>query len=118
MIRVKGPRLLVLPRDPEPAVHAAGSPDLILTGVSESGLVTAALAVDRNPPVTMGKVLQVGDEPICPHCHKGQRFEVQVGDVIVFPPSAGDMVYFDGQRYLILDHSQVSAVVERKATAA
>lgn len=117
MIHVKGPRLLILPRDPQPEVHEDGSPDLILTGATESGLITAALAVDRQLPVTMGKVLQVGSDPICPHCRKGLRCEVAVGDVVVFPPSAGEMIYFDGQRLLILEMSHVSAIVERKVAA-
>lgn len=117
MIRVKGPRLLVLPRDPIPEVHAAGSPDLILLGETDSGLVKAAPATQTYQPAVMGKVLQVGDEPCCPHCHKGVPFEVKVGDVVVFSPSAGDMVYFDDQRYLIIDHRDVSAVLTKEVAA-
>lgn len=112
MIRVKGPRLLILPREPPAEVHEAGSPDLILTGASDGGLITAAFATQRQPQPTMGKVLQVGTEAICPHCHKGKPCEVSVGDVVVFKPSAGEFVYFEDQRYLILPYEDVEAVME------
>jgi len=110
-IRVKGPRVLVYPRPEQIEEHTDGLPDTINLGQTESGLHLAALAVDRRPPVTMGRVLQLGDNPICPHCHKGKAFDVQVGDVIAFAPSAGELFYVDDKRYLILNASDISAIV-------
>lgn len=113
MIRVKGPRLLVLPREAVAEVHEAGSPDLILKGTTEGGLITAAFAAERQAQPVMGKVLQVGTEAVCAFCHKGQPCDVKVGDIVIFKPSAGDFVYFDNQRYLILPYEDVDAVMEK-----
>lgn len=102
-IHVKGPRVLVLPR-PEPEQDP-------------EALIHRAEAFQQNAPVTMGQVLQLGDEPTCPFCQKGRAFEVQVGDMVVFPPSTGEFVYVDDDRYLILDHRDISAVLTKEPGA-
>jgi co-chaperonin GroES (HSP10) len=115
MIHVKGPRVLVRPRDPEHTQEVGGH-DVVSLGASEGGLIErVALASEYRAPVTMGRVLQLGTEPVCPHCHKGRPFDVQVGDVIVFAPSAGEFVYFDDQRLIILNHTDIDAVLDRVA---
>lgn len=124
MIHVKGPRVLVLPRDPESVVDAASGHQVVTLGTSGDGIIErVALASDYRPPVTMGRVLQVGTAPICPHCHKGRPFEVEVGDVIVFAPSAGEFVYLeypgvDSTRFIILNASDIDAVLDRQEPAA
>lgn len=112
-IHVKGPRVLVQPRDPDATIDASGH-QVISMGTSGDGLIErVALAADYRAPVTMGRVLQLGSAPICPHCQKGRPFDVQVGDVIVFAPSAGEFIYFDDQRLIILNATDIDAVVDR-----
>jgi hypothetical protein len=45
-------------------------------------------------------------------------FDVNVGDVVVFAPGAGDLLPFDGRDYLLLYESDLLGVLEPKAEAA
>ena len=97
-IRVKGPRVLIRPapepeQDPEALIHRAE-------------------AYIRNP-VVMGIVVQLGDPQTCKFCGKGKPYDVAIGDGVAFKPSSGEFIYVDDVRFLILDVTQIEAIVER-----
>ena len=102
MIRVKGPRVLIRPA-PEPEQD-------------DDALIQRPEAYLRHP-VVMGRVEQLGDSQVCKYCGKGKPYEVQVGDVVTFAPSVGDFVYVDDERFLILNATDISAIVARKEAA-
>lgn len=83
-LQVRGSRVLVAPERQD----VYERPD---------GLVT----VEAYAPEVMGRVVAVGDVT-----------EVAIGDVVVFAPSAGQVMDYDQQRYLVLDESDVLAVME------
>lgn len=43
-------------------------------------------------------------------CREG--LEVRPDDVVIFPPSVGRVVTYDGDRYLVVDADHILAVVE------
>lgn len=76
---------------------------------SESGLIQ--LADVYHEPETSGEIVAMAERFICPDCGAGRASELSVGDVVVFPPSAGDELDWQGERYLIVPESAVLAVV-------
>lgn len=63
----------------------------------ESGIVT----IEAYAPEVMGTIVAVGDVR-----------DVQLGDVVIFPPSAGLEVEWEGQHYLSLREDELLAIVE------
>lgn len=57
--------------------------------------------VESYAPDVLGTVVAHGDVA-----------EVGIGDVVVFPPSAGQVMEYDGRRYLVMDESELLAVLE------
>lgn len=62
-----------------------------------SGLVT----VESYAPDVIGTVIACAD-----------RLDVVVGDVVIFPPSAGQILIWESERYLVLDPDDIIAVYE------
>lgn len=46
------------------------------------------------------------------------RFDVECGDMVIFPRSAGEQIHDDGIEYVILRESEIIGVVEPKESAA
>jgi chaperonin GroES len=65
---------------------------------SDAGIV---LIDAYRPPDVMGTVVACGAVR-----------EVQVGDVVLFPPSAGQVMTYEGRRYLVLVEDELIAVLE------
>lgn len=132
MIRVLGDRVLVLlpPQEPETT--------------TDSGLVLI-----KDPELrtsTRGIVAQLGEkthavdlDAVCDRitdvCQEARKvaeviaavrtlapaaFEVAVGDCVIFPPSAGDLIEHEGHRYVILHESEIHGILQpvTKAEAA
>jgi chaperonin GroES len=76
--------------------------------VTESGIVL----VETLPPEQMGTVRRIGHGPACPDCGAVCASEVQVSDVVVFPPSAGQELVIEGTRYVLVRADEVLGVVE------
>ena len=83
-LTVRGDRVLVVPESQE--VYE-----------QPSGLVT----VESYAPEVLGTVVACGDVR-----------DVRVGDVVLFPPSAGQHLEYDETRYLVLHESEVLATWE------
>lgn len=49
---------------------------------------------------------------------KPAPFDVQVGDLVVFPPNVGEQYHYNGVEYLILLESQIAGVIEPASEAA
>ena len=58
-----------------------------------------------------GKVISLGDGKLLDN---GQRseFQVKVGDIVLFSSYGGTEIKLDGQEYLIMDESDIMAVLE------
>ena len=58
-----------------------------------------------------GKVISVGDGKLL---ENGTRTEVQVkkGDMVLFTSYAGTEIKVDGEEYLIMDESDIMAIIE------
>lgn len=63
-----------------------------------SGLLT----IEHDTPDVIGRIVSVGDVT-----------DVAVDDVVIFPPSAGQRVDFQGERYLVLQSDELLGVWER-----
>lgn len=63
-----------------------------------SGLLT----IEHDTPDVIGRIVSVGDVS-----------DVAVDDVVIFPPSAGQRVDFQGERYLVLQSDELLGVWER-----
>ena len=66
----------------------------------ESGIVT----IEAYAPDVIGTVVACGGVT-----------EVSIGDVVLFPPSAGTVMEHEGRRYLVLHEEELIAVVEAAA---
>jgi len=78
----------------------------ILAGVKK---LAKAVKVTLGPA---GKVVSVGEGKVL---ENGTRKEVQVkkGDTVLFTSYAGTEVKIDGKEYLIMDESDIMAVIEK-----
>lgn len=98
MIKVLGDRVLVL-LPPE-------KPDT----VTASGIVLL-----RDPDAaqlpTQGIVAQLGDRATCARCGAARRFDVAVGDCILFPLGAGEEFTDSGHTYVVLREAEIIGVV-------
>jgi chaperonin GroES len=61
---------------------------------------------------TSGTVIALADAFACPDCGAKKAPQVSVGDKVLFPPSAGSQFELGGVTYLLLQESDVIAVVE------
>lgn len=61
---------------------------------------------------TSGVVIALAERFACPHCAALKAPQVQVGDKVLFPPSAGSQFELDRVTYLLLQEDDVLAVVE------
>lgn len=64
---------------------------------TDSGLLT----IEHDTPDVIGRIVSAGDVT-----------DVQVNDVVIFPPSAGQRVEFQGERYLMLRSDELLGVWE------
>lgn len=62
---------------------------------TESGLI----AVSHHAPDVIGTVIAVG----------GDVLDVNPGDVVLFPPEAGQVMEYGGERYLVLVEDEILA---------
>lgn len=96
MFRPLRDRILVTPIYPKPAV-------------SDSGIEVVEL---DDPPVTMGRVAVLPDHIHCPACHRPMMPQVDVGQVVLFAPSAGEEVCMGSVDYLMLREQDIMAVID------
>lgn len=79
---------------------------------TESGLQL----VEHRKPETMGEVVTVPERIVqeCPDCGAtlSQVPSVKVGDTVIFPWNAGQELFIDDERYLLLKDSDLLAVLE------
>jgi chaperonin GroES len=88
----------------------------IATKVQQSGSIV--LADVTYTPDTTGEVIALAERFVCPECGGGDfDCEVQVGDVVMFAPSAGNLVAFNGQDFLLMREADVLAIVEEGVEA-
>ena len=59
-----------------------------------------------------GKILSVGDGKLLDNGSKGEM-QVKKGDEVLFTSYAGSEVKLDGKEYLIMDESDIMAVIEK-----
>lgn len=81
-LQVRGPRVLIRAEDQRETT-------------TESGLI----AVRQESPSVIGTVIAVGERVI----------DVNLGDVVLFPPEAGQVMDLDGDRYLVLEEDEIIA---------
>lgn len=95
-----------------------------LTLVPKAGMVLIRPIASKRPqagsivladyyqePDTTGQIVKLGDPLGCVDCGTPQR-DVALGDVVLFPPSAGEELEWQGERYLLLRESEIIATVE------
>ena len=82
-LSVRGPRVLVKAEDQK-----------------ETTTGTGVIAVRQSSPDVIGTVVAIGDYVT----------DVHVDDMVLFAPSAGQVMDFGGEKYLILDESEILAV--------
>lgn len=63
-------------------------------------------------PETSGEVIALGGRFTCQACGASRDTEVAVGEVVLFPGSAGDAVEWQGTRYLLIPESDIIACVD------
>ena len=59
------------------------------------------VVLDQDAPDVMGVVIACGDV-----------MDVAVDDIVIFPPSAGQVLEYAGERYLVLRESELLGVFE------
>ena len=59
------------------------------------------VVLDQDAPDVMGVVIAFGDV-----------VDVDVDDIVIFPPSAGQVLEYAGERYLVLRESELLGVFE------
>jgi co-chaperonin GroES (HSP10) len=84
MLGVRGNRVLVKPEDQSVTER-------------DSGIVT----IEHYAPEVIGTIVACGDV-----------VDVKVDDVVLFPPSAGQVVEHENERYLVLTEDELIAVLE------
>ena len=92
-----GARVLVKPQEPE--------------DVTDSGLV---MVRDYAEPDVIGIVLRLGlhAASVCPECGHVETCPVSEGQTVVFPPTSGQAVVIDGERYLMVPTRDLLAILE------
>lgn len=75
---------------------------------TESGIQLADVTYE---PETCGLIVKLGHRFECETCAEKRDADLQIGEWVLFPRSAGVMVPLDGQDYLLLHESEVLAVV-------
>ena len=81
-LHVRGPRVLIRAEDQKETV-------------TESGLIVQPY----HAPDCIGTVMAIGDDVM----------DVHEGDVVLFPPEAGQVMEFGGERYLVLVEDEILA---------
>lgn len=81
-LTIRGPRVIVATEDQTEYQHPSG-----------------LIAVASHAPEVIGTVIAVGEV-----------HEVQPGDVVLFPPSAGRELEWNGCRFLVLDEDEIVAI--------
>ena len=66
---------------------------------------------------TTGEVIALADAFHCAECGATHEPQVSEGDIVLFPPSAGSVVPFQGERYLLIREDDVLAVVDEALEA-
>lgn len=84
-LQVRGPRVLIRPEDQSVMVR-------------ESGLI----AVSHHAPENIGTVVAVGD----------RVGDVKVDDIVLFTEESGQVVAYDGERFLLLYEDELLAIWE------
>ena len=82
-LQVFGPRLLVQ-----------------MAKQTETQTPSGVIAVASHDPGVIGTVMHCGEDVA----------DVQVGDVVLFPPNAGQEMTFDGETFLVIEEEEVIAV--------
>jgi co-chaperonin GroES (HSP10) len=75
------------------------------------------LADWHNRPDTTGEVIGMAERFVCTECGSSHEPQVEEGDVILFPPSAGNLVEFGGEPLLLIREDDVLAVVNEGVEA-
>lgn len=75
------------------------------------------LADYYHKPETTGEVIGMAERFACPDCGSQHEPQVQEGDVVLFPPSAGNLVEFGGEPLLLIREDDVLAVVDEAVEA-
>ena len=74
------------------------------------GLVQLADYYDK--PETTGVIVGFPDSSPCPHCGEPRESELAIGDLVLFPPSAGDLFTVDGETFITMPEDRILAVLE------
>jgi co-chaperonin GroES (HSP10) len=87
----------------------------IASKLPQSG--TIQLADWYEKPQTTGEVIGMAERFTCTECGSSHEPQVEEGDVILFPPSAGNLVEFGGEPLLLIREDDVLAVVNEGVEA-
>lgn len=69
----------------------------------EHAMASGLLTIEHDTPDVIGRIVSAG----------ASVDDVAVDDVVIFPPSAGQRVEFQGERYLMLRSDELLGVWER-----
>lgn len=81
-LQVRGQRVLIRAEDQKETTTASG-----------------LIAVSHHAPDVIGTVIAVGSDVV----------DVNPGDVVLFPPEAGQVMEYGGERYLVLVEDEIVA---------
>lgn len=81
----------------------------ISTQPAASGPIQLADVYDV--PETTGEVVALAERFACPDCGAMKAPQVEAGDLVLFPPSAGSEITVNGATYLLLREDDVLAIV-------
>lgn len=84
-------------------------PILSRPDASPSGLIQLADVYEDSP--TTGEVVGLAESYRCGECGAARESDVQRGDIVLFPPSAGTRFEFDGAEYLSIPEAEIQAIV-------
>jgi len=70
------------------------------------------LADYYHEPETTGRIVSLAQAFVCEACGNQRDTELAEGDIVLFPPSAGDELEWQGTRYLLIREVDVLARVE------
>lgn len=79
------------------------------------GLVQLADVYDT--PETSGVVVGLAESFACPECGCQKAPELSVGDIVLFPASAGNLFELENVRYVLMAESDVLAVIGNNVEA-